>query len=260
MTSMDDATDDGAPRGSGSRCTPKELADALKNVSARVFLDQLSSNSFFFAVLVCTQEGIVLYANRIAANGFPGETVESILGKNIRDISPPEWADERIGYIKRAIETQRTVTLIETLVGTRLHSSINPFSTEINGENHSLAFLVIEPISPSQLAWLRSTVDPSDLVMARVIDLGKLSTLTNREIEVLALMGHGLRQKQNAEKLHRSVSTIDRHRERIGEKLQITDRAELIAIARDAVLEIEDAKRTKVDFKHSCKPFPDVEN
>ncbi len=251
MTSSNEAGDRGPQDSCAPGCSPKELAAALKQVSADVILDQLSSNSFFFSTIVFTNEGTILYANRVAVNGFPSETTESILGKNLREISPPQWADERIGYIQRAIRTQRTVTVIETLVGTRLHSSLNPFRAEMNGSAHDLAFVVIEPISVIQLRWLRQAIDPQDLIMAETIDLGVLNTLTERELEVLALMGQGLRQKEIAKELHRSISTIDRHRERIGEKLKITDRAELIALARNAVLEIEDSKRTRVNMSNS---------
>lgn len=43
--------------------------------------------------------------------------------------------------------------------------------------------------------------------------------LTNREAEVVALMGEGLTTKEIARRLGRSVHTIQTHRKRIGEKL-----------------------------------------
>jgi len=54
------------------------------------------------------------------------------------------------------------------------------------------------------------------------------------------------------------VSTIDRHRERIGEKLGITDRIELVAVAREAAMEIWDATRTNTPFEHSYDNPSDI--
>ena len=55
-----------------------------------------------------------------------------------------------------------------------------------------------------------------------------IDTLTDRELEVLELIGAGLTTRVVAEKLHLSVKTIDSHREHIKEKLRIDNAAELL--------------------------------
>jgi DNA-binding NarL/FixJ family response regulator len=87
------------------------------------------------------------------------------------------------------------------------------------------------------------------VVWSSVHDLGPLDGLTARELEVLALLGKGQRTKEIAETLHRSVSTIDGHRERIGQKLGLNDRAELVSVARRAGLRLEDAEGMRVDLR-----------
>lgn len=55
--------------------------------------------------------------------------------------------------------------------------------------------------------------------------------LTDRELEVLELIGRGLGTSQAAKKLHLSVKTIETHRAHIKEKLQIENASELLQYA-----------------------------
>lgn len=52
--------------------------------------------------------------------------------------------------------------------------------------------------------------------------------LSNRELEVFALMGEGLSMRQIAERLERSVKTIESHRERMRQKLGDIDTSTLV--------------------------------
>lgn len=58
-----------------------------------------------------------------------------------------------------------------------------------------------------------------------------LNSLSDREIEVLRLIGKGLSRTQIAQELSRSPKTVDGHQERIMRKLGITSRAELLRFA-----------------------------
>jgi len=84
------------------------------------------------------------------------------------------------------------------------------------------------------------------VIESDVADFGELSSLTAKELEVLALLGQGLRLKEIADVLHRSPKTIDNHRTSIGRKLKLADRVDLAQVAAEAGLEIRDAKRTRV--------------
>lgn len=72
-----------------------------------------------------------------------------------------------------------------------------------------------------------------DSVRGSVISLPKtrLESLSPREQEVLRLIGRGMARTQIAETLCRSAKTIDGHREKIMEKLDIHDRGELVRFA-----------------------------
>lgn len=71
----------------------------------------------------------------------------------------------------------------------------------------------------------------------RVDPIGKLSP---RELDVFRRIARGETQRSIAETLGLSVKTIETHRARIGEKLGIRDRAELVRLAIEAgVLRVE---------------------
>jgi DNA-binding NarL/FixJ family response regulator len=56
----------------------------------------------------------------------------------------------------------------------------------------------------------------------------EIECLTDRELEVFGLLGHGLTTRQIAEKLGRSVKTVESHRENIKRKLGCRNAAELV--------------------------------
>jgi DNA-binding NarL/FixJ family response regulator len=60
---------------------------------------------------------------------------------------------------------------------------------------------------------------------------GTIELLSDRELEVLELIGNGLGSREVAEKLHLSVKTIESHREHIKTKLGLTRAAELVNYA-----------------------------
>jgi DNA-binding NarL/FixJ family response regulator len=55
--------------------------------------------------------------------------------------------------------------------------------------------------------------------------------LTDRELEVLTLLGRGYGSREIAEKLFLSIKTVEAHRERIKKKLMLKNSAELIRYA-----------------------------
>lgn len=64
-----------------------------------------------------------------------------------------------------------------------------------------------------------------------------MATLTNRELQVFSLIGTGVGTRQIAEQLNLSVHTIESHRERIRQKLQLHNGVELMQRAVQWVLD-----------------------
>ena len=84
--------------------------------------------------------------------------------------------------------------------------------------------------------WLEGTMIASvlgEITRARrapVVDRegAKIATLTDREREVITLVGEGLRNKQIADRLAISETTVRHHLTAIFAKLEVTDRLELV--------------------------------
>jgi DNA-binding NarL/FixJ family response regulator len=64
---------------------------------------------------------------------------------------------------------------------------------------------------------------------------GDISNLSNRELQVLQLLGAGLGTKKVAIKLGLSIKTVETHRENIKHKLRLSNAAELVRYAMDWV-------------------------
>jgi len=65
-------------------------------------------------------------------------------------------------------------------------------------------------------------------VTGRTLDTNSvLGALSDRELQVFRLIGQGRSTRQIAETLHRSIKTIESHREHIKQKLRIESSAKL---------------------------------
>lgn len=64
-----------------------------------------------------------------------------------------------------------------------------------------------------------------------------LENLSDRELEVLKLMGEGLTTNQIAERLHLSKKTVQSHRDRLKLKLQLRNAAQLVRFAVESHLQ-----------------------
>ena len=79
-------------------------------------------------------------------------------------------------------------------------------------------------------AALKAHIEPhrSDAMLSND---ARASHLTNREVEVLRLLGLGLSSNEIASQLHRSVKTVDAHRENIKKKMALRNANELLRYA-----------------------------
>jgi len=62
-------------------------------------------------------------------------------------------------------------------------------------------------------------------------EIAKIESLTDREREVIALIGEGLKNKQVGERLFISETTVTHHLSSVFSKLEVSDRLELIIYA-----------------------------
>jgi len=90
----------------------------------------------------------------------------------------------------------------------------------------------------------------AETVLSRALDgewerpTDPVALLSNRELEVFELLGRGLAVRQIAERLHRSVKTVETHRERIMRKLRLNSAPELMRRAVEWVIENDQGTAT----------------
>lgn len=228
----------------------------IKGLSTDLLFTELLHGMYAVSIMIWDVNGTIVCANDVAARGFQQASIDDLLGTTLYDFAPENWAHERYKVAKLSIETGHRITFLEILGGYRLRTLIRPVKAIVDGKPASYVLITVESITSREYDYASSTRTNEMVIHANFNDLGKLDVLTNRELEVLALMGQGLRAKDIAKQLCRSVSTVDNHRDNIGDKLDIHDRGELIAMAKLAVLQVEDASRQRVQFSKYIPPKP----
>jgi DNA-binding CsgD family transcriptional regulator len=165
-----------------------------------------------------------------------GEELDPI-GKPLGEILRPEFVEERIAYIREAIDSGRTVVYESVLRGVRQRVAIRP----LGGTGTDLAAMIARRLRGTER--IRDLVPPGAILrVPRVQDPGLLGVLSDRELDVLKLVGDGLSSGEIARRLHRSVRTIEGHRKTIGEKLGFSRATDLVRVAiRAGLCELPDA-------------------
>lgn len=174
-------------------------------------------------IVILTAEGVVQYANAAFCRSFGLQG--SIAGKRMNEIIPQASADERFAYLRQVLATGKPVVVDGILHGQLRRSTMRPLGPDAAGTQRVLS--TCRMLSDSDYREGRAT----GVIRAKHDDLGQLASLTQREFEILQLIGQGLSTADIAKKLHRSVKTIEWHRVSLGTKLGVTNRVELARIA-----------------------------
>lgn len=206
--------------------------------------------SSFFELSRHTCAVVLDPACRILWNSWSTETGDSTehgldIGTAITEHIPGRWSQERTECVRAAIETGDVISLYSIWQGQRMVTRFRA----IENDGETTVLCVCESTTRDAMMEALEADERGQIRVSQAISLGPLSVLTARELEVLSLIGEGLRSKDIAAKLSRSVSTVEGHRERIGQKLAVHDRAELLLIARRAGLRLEDAKGERIESK-----------
>lgn len=147
-----------------------------------------------------------------------GALIKPLIGAEFSRILASEVWDERSGVIDAVLRTGHTITLHGFLFGCHRETAYIRVGTA--EAPHVLVICRPIPVAARRIG-----------VPAKLQDHGALATLTNREREVLGLIGDGLATADIAKALGRSVKTIEWHRVSLGNKLGVTNRVELARIA-----------------------------
>lgn len=196
-------------------------------------------------VAIVTEDATTVYCNRRQAQIFGGDdaTPEKFMGRPWTEYFPQDWIEERVKILAEVKATGKPMLLRTIWHGKQQFSQIRLIPDREGNER--ARFLIVTRRQPSGGAPVQSAAG-QELRMSEVAGLGVLQQLTDREIEVLSLIGQGLTSKEIAKLLHRSEKTVENHRYSISKKLEGASAVELSSIATQAGLEIADSKRTRV--------------
>ncbi len=194
---------------------------------------------------VLTIDGDVLYVNAQAAKIFHGPDAkpEDYIGRNWADHMPEDWTRERLVMLRRIRVSGKPILLRNIWRGQQHFTYIYPVPRDDNGPD---LFLTITRRAETESQAEELAKGDYEWLDAQVANLGPLDVLSDRELEVLALLGQGLSIKEIARLLFRSEHTIVSHRKAIGAKLGVDDRVKLALIARRAGLTIRDVDLHRV--------------
>lgn len=192
--------------------------------------------------------GAVVWANPQLSKMFrgPDATPEQSIGRKLQEVYPPSFANEVVSVIDQSAATGKSALIRMIWRGEQIYTWVQPIRLEPGDESAPPQILTISrKVRGDENAKDMFPTSDFEKLELRVIDLGPLDVLSTRELEVLALLGQGLSAANIASVLHRSVKTINTHRESIGKKLKIDDRVKLAAVAQRAGLRLTDASRER---------------
>ena len=148
---------------------------------------------------------------------------------SLADLLPAEVAHEQLTLIQQALDTKEPVAVEGMLHGTMLQTIYRAVPAEPDHVGFVLmvcSLVLTGEGTHRNLQTRRATHD----------DAGAIAALTNREREILQYIGMGMTTAQIADKLHRSVKTVEGHRVSLGIKLNVRNRVQLARIAIQAGL------------------------
>lgn len=179
-------------------------------------------------VAVVSLDGKLLYANGHMAERYTGGDLASLHGARLHELLADGLADELLALVKQCHAEQRTIHFEGVLRGKHCVGTTVPLNSPVRGE--CAVLLVSRDSMPPGEPCVESRV------RLETTELGELSALTPRELEILGLIGQGLTSQQIADRLSRSVKTVEWHRVSIGQKLRVRSRVGLARMAIDAGL------------------------
>lgn len=195
-------------------------------------------------VSIMDSKGGLLFVNETSQLLFFDRVGVDYNGKTVWDFHPRGFCEERIEMIGRVLAEKRPLSIRHIYFGRRVESTVWPI-----GDNKPPYDRVIV-MSHNQASGPLAAKQPDkfETIDTNFIDLGPLDVLSQRELEVLVLLGHGLSVPEAAATLHRSPNTVQRHKESISRKLALHGQASLVRLVSSIGLEMDDTRLQRYEL------------
>lgn len=206
--------------------------------------------------MIIDADGVIRYMNPQAAGIFlgPGAQADRVINRPIDEVFPELWVKERRAFMDE-IERTGEHRIIRTIwLGLQVFSCIKGIAAKdvACGKRFDRFIVISRRCRGNPMAGMPLSRS-EQVIESKVASLGPLDQLSERELEVLALIGNGLSAKEIASRLHRSVRTIEGHRLMIGRKLHTDDRLQLARMASRAGLSTRDTTRVRVRTRKDAR-------
>jgi PAS domain S-box-containing protein len=224
--------------------------DMQNNELNRTQVELATSRARYFNIFesatagYCTlnERGMILEDNQVFA-AMLGETKVCLVGQQLTKFIFREDQDTYYLYSRQLLETGklygcelRMVRKDATALSVHMEAT-----AERDNAGTAISLVSVTDITADKQAEQRATnifskVHPSAKMVNLGVSLGCHRVfpgplLSKRETEVLCLLGQGMTSKQMAEKLSISSRTVDSHRQRIMQKLEISNGPGLVKFA-----------------------------
>lgn len=190
-------------------------------------------------VAIITRSNVIEFGNHAMARLWLQDPEQQVIGKTIPEVLPDALAEQAAKTVARVVDSDTRIVRRIIWGGKPIQATYSWIDGVGGAEGRVLITARVGYVDFPE--GEKVIVEDSPL-----IELGPLNVLTNRELEVLAMLGRGMRIKEIADTLHRSPKTIENHKDAIGRKLNETDRARLTRIAVEAGLDPHAAELTRI--------------
>lgn len=212
-----------------------ENGEIRTQTSAQIPVDLFAHS--MVAISIIREDGTIVFINDAASKMY--ETIgrrQLKAGENVLNLKPA-------GFMSARVEFMRELAL---------HGK-DGISRDILAGDQVIAYLHLLPAPPgaqlrqffiihqrSQVPVTSETFPDAMFNDSKEQDLGGLSVLSPRELEILSLVGEGMTAADIAERIHRSLETVNTHKASILRKLDCHNAVQLSRIAAKAGLKFTD--------------------
>lgn len=160
--------------------------------------------------------------------------VESMIGRSVSDYFPPEIAVDMHSWIRETIDADahgdREPRHHNIVLFGRVWSLFMQATDDWETPNRIVIVAATPASKPVDLSFI---LDQVRRAADRKLILGDMAKLSIAELEVLALVGAGIRDIDVAKALDRSVRTVNGNVRRIMQKLGFERRTQMVKLAHD---------------------------
>jgi DNA-binding CsgD family transcriptional regulator len=232
-----------APTTGGAPWGERPPLDAVSAVETLFF----DAGAFVFAF---SATGEIVNANA-PGEALYAEASPNPVGKTLRDVFGPEFAEEREQLIARALEADQVVRLLGMTCGVLLSETYRPAREA--GRDDLVLMVAHAACLEGDFPSLRVA---AERLFAKTHHLGRLSVLTERELELMHHISLGRSSETIAQIMHRSTRTVEWHRASLGQKLGCENRVQLARIAVRAGLNALDIPAVRTLHRSMVRHHP----